>query len=67
MNWENLKQGKCPKCEGKMNIGMLDFIYCCPACSFSIGKEKFGKIIGTKSRTTTVDEYEDNQSQLNNL
>ena len=54
MNWENLKQGKCPKCEGKLNMGILDFIYCCPACSFSIGREKFDKILSSSKRNRGI-------------
>jgi len=43
MNWKNLKQSKCPKCENLLIKGGL---YFCIGCKFSISKGKLINIVG---------------------
>lgn len=43
LNWNNLKQQRCPKC---LTYLKKDYKYSCPACSFSISLGKYFEIAG---------------------
>ncbi len=61
-----MRDGFCPKCAAKLDIGLLDEVYSCTRCEFSIGREKFERIafgVGRKA----IGLEEDNLSLLNNL
>lgn len=70
MNWNNLKENKCPKCSS-----LLEFLlnkYICTEytkCGFSIGQQKFGEIVTNmyKPKVKRCATFEDNFSQLQNL
>lgn len=75
MKWENLKDGKCPKCEGKLYERGNPYIYC-EQSDFTISKIKFKEITSSEARTEwkdrkpgplIVDEVEQNQAALNDL
>lgn len=68
MNWRSLKDGLCPSCGHKLNMGLLDVVYDCSSCTFRIGREKFEAIAfgPPRRKDLTVKEYE-NLSALNNL
>lgn len=77
MNWNNLKNYKCPKCsnglkEEKMscesnNIGCATSFrkHVCSKCEFSIGEQKYNEILVGKKKNFDRN-YEDNLSELNN-
>lgn len=44
MNWENLKNNKCPKC-GSLLKQLENNHACTSECSFMIGKSKFDSIV----------------------
>lgn len=67
MIWNNLKNGKCPKCSGKLVMGLLDIIYPCSSCDFKIGKEKFESIAFGKPAKRCEWPEEQNLAELNNL
>lgn len=68
MNWKNLQNGLCPKCGAKLVMGLLDTVYPCTECDFSIGKEKFEYIAyGRGVNPMRHRELEDNLLALNNL
>jgi len=68
MNWNNLKDGLCPKCGKKLIMGLLDYIYRCTdssLCDFKISRERWEQI--TTPKKLRRDGYTDNLSELNNL
>ena len=69
MNWNLLKDGKCPKpeCGAKLNMGLLDEVYTCIKCDFRISKEKFEKISYGAHIGRHFSRDDDNLSALNNL
>lgn len=74
MNWGNLKDGKCPKCEGKLYERGGPYVYCDKG-DFTIGKDKFKEITSKEAKTEwknrkpapMFDPVEENQRELNNL
>lgn len=43
MNWDNLKECRCPKCGGYLNKNIK---YNCTMCNFSISFGKFYDLVG---------------------
>lgn len=66
MNWNRLKNYKCPKCNELLGHEMVKDSYDCSkiGCGFSIGKEKFNKIVNDKYYKEPV---RDNFEALQNL
>lgn len=69
MNWNNLKEYKCPKCgtplqdtllsqTGRHFCGMVN-------CGFEIGDAKYSELLRSKPKHQRTEE--DNLSELNNL
>jgi len=68
MIWKNLRDGLCPKCSAKLNLGLLDVQYSCTNCTFKISKDKFETIaFGEPAFARRVSDIEDNLHSLNNL
>lgn len=66
LKWRNLRDGRCPKCDAKLNMGLLDALYSCTGeCDFSISREKFDVIAFGPSRKSFQEM--DNLAALNNL
>lgn len=66
MNWSNLKNGLCPKCDEKLKMGVFDSVYPCAKCDFRIGKEKWEELATPKAYRHKAQQI-DNLSALNNL
>lgn len=69
MNWKNLKNYKCPKCNALLIFEIkLGNMHSCTKCDFGISKEKFENIVNDinkpKQRCVT---FEQNMSDLNNF
>jgi len=72
--WSRLKTMRCPKCNLNLCGSLLDPVYQCEgnadaSCDFSIGKEKFDKIVDDmygKPKKQFQSE-DDRLSELNNL
>ena len=71
MNWNNLKNGKCPKCNAVVGFESVKQMYTCSnmaeGCDFRIGKEKFEKIVNDLYKPKNRPSFNDNLSELNNL
>lgn len=70
LKWGNLKCDCCPKCGSdiKSNGAILDTIYICSKCDFSISEEKYELIVGNRFKQTKKEKgYVDHLSELNNL
>ena len=70
MNWINLKQAECPKCNSKLSHGLLDDHYGCSnsACDFSISDTRFDEIVKDLMRPRSKRRKEEtNFADLNNL
>ena len=73
MNWQNLKDGYCPRpdCGGKVKAeGMIDTVMVCNEqnCGFSISEAKFNQIVGSTFKKQAREFDPDaNLSALNNL
>jgi len=77
MNWNNLKNFKCPKCSSvlkeditvcestQVNCATSFRKYPCTKCEFSIGEQKYNEILRGKPKFSTHSE-EENASELNN-
>lgn len=72
MNWNNLKQMKCPECERtltKKQDGATAVYYICLKCNFKIYNKKFNELVNKMYRTlrTTDLDTDKNLSDLNNM
>ena len=67
MNWNNLKNYKCPKC----NVLLKDigYYHACTrsGCIFSINKEKFDSMVGNMNKPKKFVSEEERTSELNNF
>jgi len=45
MKWDRLKNFKCAGCNGQLEHQVDYDRYACTKCDFTIGKEKFNKIV----------------------
>lgn len=78
MNWNNLKNFKCPKCSAnlKEDITVCNSTqtkcatsfrtYNCTKCTFRIGEQKYNEILRGGKKIYTTSE-EENLLKLNNL
>jgi hypothetical protein len=69
MNWNNLKNNKCPKCNSEMYHRNHAHVCVSDDCDFTCSTEKFEEIVdslynGTNSYGHSA---EDNLSELNNM
>lgn len=73
MEWSNLQDGKCPKCDTTLNNDVERQQLTCPECAFRINNEKFKDItsrMAEESRRPKVkysSPEEERLSELNNL
>lgn len=65
MNWNNLKNFKCPDCSSTLE-NKTDF-YKCPSCTFRIGEVKFAEIVNKQFPKKLYEPRESNLEDLNNL
>ena len=68
MNWKNLKNNKCPKCNADLTQNMR-FVKCILNCGFMCSVKRFNAIINNMytSRKIIINDYDKNLSELNNL
>lgn len=76
MNWNNLKDFKCPKCSSPLTERIVicesNQVSCatsyrkypCTKCEFTIGEEKYNELLRSKPKYQRTEE--DNLSELNN-
>jgi hypothetical protein len=64
MKWNNLKNGKCPKCSDYLR-DTNTLIVCQGACDFKISPTKLQELI--KPRSWNTNNEEDNFTRLNNM
>lgn len=73
MNWEKLKEQRCPRSGHKLESGtpFIDEFKCSdPHCMFKISEERFGEIVSSlykKEDKKYVYNAEQNLEDLNNL
>ena len=67
MNWNALKNYKCPKCDRDLQKQFNKLGHSCTACGFYITPEKFDSIIVSLYKPKRFRTEEDNLSDLNNL
>lgn len=70
MNWHNLKNNKCSKCDNWLNQTFWDsFIHCInEACDFKISPDRFDDMVNTLYRAKEPWKTEEqNLEELNNL
>lgn len=69
MNWERLKNMKCPQCGKDLTRAVSHTGYGCFNCHFTISKEKFDKIVSDlyKPKQKRCSTFEENLGELNNL
>ncbi len=48
MSLYNIKLGRCAKCGEKLSMGLLDVVYCCPSCPFSIKRTLYERMTFVK-------------------
>lgn len=65
MNWNSLKNNKCPKCNSLLEQGRLT--HDCTKCEFKIGLNKFEEVVGNLYRPRPMNAIVDNQEGLNNM
>jgi hypothetical protein len=65
MNWNALKNYKCPK-DGAV-LKDIGHYHACTKCIFSINKEKFDSIVSDKYTKRREPTQEEKLSELNNL
>ena len=62
MNWQNLKQNKCPKCDGDFGFQAYsepNFINCPKkGCSFKISHKRFSEIVSSQVTASLEKEWE---------
>lgn len=63
MNWNNLKDYKCPKCNG--NLKEEKPYHICVECKFKIGDSRYAELLRDKPKYIIYTE-ESNLSELNN-
>lgn len=68
MKWNNLKNGKCPKCSSILGEEMITRMITCSSmasgCDFKISEKRLKEILENKSRNFIP---KDNFAELNNL
>lgn len=47
MNWANLREHKCPKCDEKLTQSFFDSMVKCNGCGFFMGEERYKMIINS--------------------
>ncbi len=70
MNWNKLKDHKCPRCSKKLESSKpyVDEFRCSDShCLFKIKEEKFIEIVRSIYRREDQELLRDNQEELNNL
>jgi len=71
MDWNKLKDNRCPKCWAPLRDDRLSFMHECgrDGCDFKISNEKFDKIVSDlyKPKTKRCGTFDQNLSDLNNL
>ncbi len=65
MNWNNLKNNRCPKCNSY--LGNSVFEICCNSCDFKCSITKFDEIVDSLYKPKKQYINDDNSSALNNL
>lgn len=67
MQWKNLKNNKCPKCNDRLSAESRGKIFCQNIdCGFMITKDRFDHLVNDLYKIKRLDQ-QDNQSELNNL
>ena len=69
MNWKNLDDGLCPKCDKALHHNPAANMMLC-RCGFKIGMEKFKEITSKRAsgyRSPMSDDPDERLSELNNL
>lgn len=66
MNWDNLKNLKCPKCRRPILRDLMYRKYKCTSCDFSISHEKFNEIVDRLYNKHRNHEIPDNAQAWNN-
>ena len=67
MNWNRLKDMRCPDCSAVLIANKADSFIRCSLCNFKVREERFNQIMNDMY-TPKVEEVErDNQAELNNL
>ena len=69
MDWQQLKQNKCPSCGTGLEAEIFDAMYHCGnRCGFKISEERFDSLLGDMTKGKFVEpEEEDNLQGLSNL
>jgi ribosomal protein L37AE/L43A len=70
MNWQNLKQNKCPVCSSNIKAeSLLAEYYICTRCTFKIHSKKYDEIMTDRFKPKTVKpikSFEKSLSDFNN-
>lgn len=68
LQWSRLKVMKCPDCSKAIVREVLKNGFKCSKCDFFISMEKFNQLVAELYQPKKiVDNYQDNQEELNNL
>lgn len=67
MDWQKLREHKCPKCSGELKGSLLTPEYWCMSCDFQISENKYNYILGMMLKGKQKVEVRDNLAELNNL
>ena len=69
MNWNNLRDQKCPKCGEKLKLGLMESTMRCSGnCEFEIGSARYLEIVESMSKPKVKRcGFGDNLAALNNL
>ena len=68
MNWQNLKQNKCPKCDkpfGYFAFTEPGFIKCpVPKCEFRISEKRYSEIVNSQINAQLEEKWNQEQEDL---
>ena len=67
MKWNNLKNYKCPECDGYLRENPLRSQHACFKCEFKISCVLFNKIVNDRYKPKRNPTFEENLEELNNL